>query len=121
MSTGKSQTVIIDKLQLEKSVHYNFEYYSKYLFIDKDDGSWKDISDDDSDIINLNTDEANIMVYEGARLVGLGATKPKAKGSRNADFDVELARKYDAYWSENPSTALPQSYDGGAGISKELL
>ncbi len=121
MATGTSQTVIIDKLQLEKTVHYNFEYYSRYMFIDKDDGSWKEISGDDADIINLSTDEANIMVYEGARLVSLGATKPKAKRGKNTDFDVEVTRKYNAYWAENPSTALPQSYDGGAGISKTFL
>ncbi len=116
MNSGKTQTVIIDKISLEKTTHYNFEYFSQYLFRDKDDNSWKATADDDADIINLGEKEAGILVYEGCRLVGFGGKKKKGI----ANFDEELLRKYNAYWANNPSSELPPSYSSSPNIGKTL-
>lgn len=118
METGESQTVIIDKISLEKTKMYNFEYYSKYMILDKDDNSWKAIADDDADIINLEEDPAGILVYEGAILVAEGATKSKAKKGQN--FEGSLGRRLNAYWAENPSSQLPPMYSGSPNIGKTL-
>ena len=116
MNSGETQTVIIDKLSLEKSVAYNFEYFSKYLFKDATTGSWKETADSESDTINLGEKEANIHIYEGARLVGMGAKKKKNEPA----FDEELIRKYNSYWAMHPSSALPLQYTDSPNISKTL-
>lgn len=118
MESGKSQIVIIDKISLEKAVAYNFEYFSTYMFKDKDDNSWKNTTDDDEDIINLDEKEASILVSEGAILVGESATKPNKK--QGQDFISSLARKYSNYWANNPSSELPPMYSGLTDISKTL-
>lgn len=117
MNSGETQTVIIDRLSLEKTIPYNFEYFSNYLFKDKDDNSWKATPDDDADIINLGEKEAVLMVYEGCRLVGFGAKKKKGEPA----FDEELVRKYNSYWSRNPSSEAPVQYSGSPKIGKTLI
>ncbi len=116
MKTGKSQTVIIDKLSLEKSISYNFEYFSEYLFRDRITNAWKETADNDADIINLGKKEASIIVYEGCRLVGFGGKKKKGV----SNFNDELLRKYNAYWANNPSSEAPQQYSNSPDISKTL-
>lgn len=117
MNSGESQTVIIDKISLEKNIIYNFEYFSKFLFRDKDDNSWRAVADNDSDIINLGEKEASILVYEGCRLVGFNGKKKSAVPA----FDQELTRKYDLYHSRNPSSEQPPMYSEQQKISKRFI
>jgi hypothetical protein len=116
MNSGESQTVIIDKISIEKGMMYNFEYYSSYLFKDATTNAWKETATVDADVINLGEKEASIIVYEGCRLIGFGGKKKKGM----ANFDEELMRKYDAYWETNPSSALPMQYSGSPNIGKTL-
>lgn len=118
MESGTSQVVVLDKISLEKTALYNFEYYSTKMFQDKDDNSWKDTTDDDADTINLGEKEAELLVYEGAILVGESATKPNKV--KEQDLVGSLARRYNAYWANNPSSELCPSYSGLTDISKKL-
>lgn len=56
--------------QIFSSVGEIFEivYYSKYLFRNSS-GVWLETPSDDTDIVNLDTDSYNILLYETARLV----------------------------------------------------
>lgn len=116
MKSGKTQTVIIDKISLEKTIAYNFEYFSTHLFRDRTTNIWKAIADNDADIINLGEKEAGILVYEGIRLVSFGGKKTKGV----ANFNEELLRKYEAYHASNPSSELPLSYTSSPKIGKSL-
>jgi len=117
MKTGKSQIVIIDQISLIKSYFYYFEYYSNSMFIDGESGVLTSTPTKDTDIINLSEKEADILVYEGCRIVALSGIKRKDV----PPFDQELMRKYNSYWADNPSSALPQTYVSDTGISKEFL
>lgn len=116
MKTGKSQKVIIDQITLTQGFFYLFEYYSDKAFINAA-GDWVDAPTEPTDTINLSKREAAILVYEGCRIVALSAIKRKDI----PPFDQELMRKYSTYWADNPSSALPQSYEADSGISKEFL
>ncbi len=116
MKTGKSQIVITDRISLIETYLYNFEYYSNNMFIDSN-GNWVSTPTDITDKINVSEKEADILVYEGCRIVALSNLKRKDV----PPFDQELMRKYNSYWADNPSSALPQTYVSDTGISKGFL
>lgn len=116
MKTGKSQTVIIDKISLTQGYFYNLEYYSNKMFIDVN-GKWVSTPTVDTDVINLSEREADILVYEGCRIVALSGIKRKDV----PPFDQELMRKYNSYWADYPSDAQLQTYTNDTGISKDFL
>ena len=116
MKIGKSQVVIIDQISLIQTSFYSFEYFSTNMFIDES-GKWVSTPTKSTDKINLSEKEADILVYEGCRIVALSGIKRKDV----PPFDQELMRKYNSYWADNPSSALPQTYVSDTGISKEFL
>jgi len=102
MESGQSQTVVIDSITLEKSKAHDFEYYSSYLFVDGTTGAFK-AEPEDGDYINLDRDALGILHWEAARKVG-------RKPISGLDFSTELAREYDQYYLNHPSSAQPISY-----------
>lgn len=103
MTTGQTQTVIIDKLTLQKSAHHNFEYISSSMFVDGTTGAFKS-TPVSGDYINLDRDAMGCLHYEACLIVG----KPSISG---INFGNELAREYQNYWANHPSTAQPISYN----------
>lgn len=73
---------------------YDINYYSKYLF-KSDAGAWKEEVDDDSDIVNLDTDSYNLLTYKVAEMLAM------QQQGESSEFDV-------AYYTENYQRALAQ-------------
>lgn len=63
---GTAETDLrIDNIVVRRGYIYNIEYYSKYLF-QNSAGTWKEETDDDSDIVNLDTESYNIYLFKVA-------------------------------------------------------
>lgn len=107
---GTSQTIIVDKLTLQRTAHYYFEYYSNRLFIDGTTGAWKD-TPTTGDYVNLNRDTRDILHYETVILVAQGNTKIRQARSGFDNFTAQLSRKYNQYWSRHPSSEMPLTYN----------
>lgn len=119
-ASGTSQTVILDRITLQKSAQHYFEYYSNRMFVDATTKAWKDEPEDNSDLINLNRDAMGVMHYECARLAIQSATFDKTDSQESKRFDNELARKYDQYFARHPSSEMPLSYNISPDIGREV-
>jgi hypothetical protein len=108
--SGTTETVIIDKITVQKSAHYYFEYYSDRLFIDGTTGAWK-TTPEKGDKVNLDNTARDILHYETVLLTAQGNTKIKRDRSGFDNFTAQLGRKYNAYWDKFPSTEQPLSYN----------
>lgn len=87
--------VRVDNLVARLPTFYEIVYYSKYLFRNTS-GTWIEspTSVDDSDLINLDTDTFNVLLYEVAFLAA-----QEIQGE-DATFDVTFfARKRDEVWN----------------------
>ncbi len=87
---------------------YELVYYSKYLFRDGTTGAWKESPTDDGDIVNLDTDSYNVLLYETALLVA-----QELQGEDSA-FDVKFWERqkknaWDDYEVNHPSEAIPKT------------
>lgn len=107
---GTTETVIIDKISLQKSAQYYFEYYSNRLFIDGTTGAWKEAAAS-GDRINLAQEARDILHYETVLLIAQGNTKIRQSRSGFDNFTGQLARKYNQYWERFPSSEQPLSYN----------
>jgi hypothetical protein len=65
---------------------YDMVYYSKYLF-KSESGTWKEEPTEDSDYINLDVEEQNLLLYEACFLVA------QEFGGEDSSFDSR-------YWAE---------------------
>lgn len=110
MTSGQTQTVIVDKLTLQKSAHHNFEYVSNKPFVDGTTGFFKD-TPESGDYINLDRDARGCLHYEACLIVG----KPSIAG---LNFGNELAREYQNYWANHPSAAQAISYNIAPQIAR---
>ena len=118
---GTTETVIIDKITLQQTAHYYFEYYSNRLFIDGTTGAWKDTPTVTSDRINLDRDTRDILHYETVLLIAQGNTKIRQNGSGFDNFTAQLARKYQQHWSRHPSSEAPMSYNNLHDSQRDLI
>lgn len=116
MKTGKTQTVVLGKITIQKNALFFLEYYSNRIFIDGTTGAWKD-TPVKGDLINLNRDALGILHYETARLVIQAATVDQVKSAESTRFDTELSRKYEQYYMRHPSSEQPLSYSTMADIA----
>jgi hypothetical protein len=66
---------------------YNMEYYSKYIFRDGTTSVWKEETDDDADLINLDTDSYNLYLYKVAEMCS-------QQSERTKDDTVFFQREY---------------------------
>jgi hypothetical protein len=62
---GNAQTgILVNNIFAAMPLYCNLEYYSKYLFRDGTTGAFKEIPTATSDIVNLDTESYNILVYQ---------------------------------------------------------
>jgi hypothetical protein len=73
----------IDSVTARLGSIYELVYYSKYLF-KSDAGTWKEEPTDDSDYINLDLEELNLLLYETCYLVG------QEFGGEDTRFDTDF-------------------------------
>lgn len=114
-TSGTSQTIIIDKIELHKSAHAYFEYYSNRLFVDGTSGAWKD-TPVSGDSINLTRDAGGILHYEAVVLIAQNSTFVSVSEKEMRNFTGQLKRKYDAHFGRHPSTEQPMSYNHLDGV-----
>ena len=116
--TGKTATVLVDKMTIQKSNHYDFEYYSNAPYVDGVTGAlWKStISNSNGDKINVDRDVAGILHYELCLLVTQSSTFDNIDSQASRRFEGQLQRKYEAYWAIHPSAESPVTYN----ISPEI-
>lgn len=117
MNTGQSQTIILDQIALCSSALYNFKFTSNEIFLDATTGERKNITSNESDLINLDDQEYEIFKYECCRIVLQETTNEKTKSIESEKFDTELSRKYSLYFAKNPTNELPISYNQSPEIS----
>lgn len=64
VSTGAQTAMRLDNIVARLGSIFNIMYYSKYLFKDATTGGWQETITDDSNIINLDTESYNLLVYQ---------------------------------------------------------
>lgn len=116
-TAGTTQTIIIDKLELHKTAHAYFEYYSNRLFVDGTSSAWKD-TPVLGDSINLTRDTIGILHYEAVVLISQNSTFVSVSEKEMGNFAAQLKRKYDQHFGRHPSTEQPISYNHLDGVEK---
>jgi hypothetical protein len=81
-------------------------YYSKYPWQDVA-GVWKENSDEDTDFLNADADEYDMMIEKGVMVAGLEVDETSASNAAQIKYD----RKLSAYSRGNPSEALVETSD----------
>jgi len=112
-TSGNTETVIIDKITIQKSEVFYLEYYTTNMFINGTTGAWQStVSYVNNDLINVDRDVAGILRYELCILIEQASTQSNPK----EDFRAQLQRKYNAYFAVHPSDEAPLTYS----ISPEI-
>jgi hypothetical protein len=111
-------TILIDRITLQSSAIFYFNYVSNRAFIDGTTGVWKDDVAEDTDYVNFDRDLLGILHYEMCVLVDQATTKRSAKANtaQVSAFIGQLKTKYAQYWEKFPSEEEPLSYS----ISPEI-
>jgi len=92
-----------DEILIKKGEHYYVVYYSKYGW-QTSAGSWQEESSNDTDLLNADTTEYEIIAEKTAELVE-GQVLRNREEAEVHKREYELAKE--KYQSENPSEALP--------------
>ena len=64
VATAPQTGVLVNNIFCGMPLLCNIEYYSKYLFRDGITGVYKEVPTDPSDLVNLDTESFNILVYQ---------------------------------------------------------
>jgi len=99
MKTGQTQNVVFGRVTVQKSVLFNFEYESTYLFVTSA-GSWIETPTKSNDSVNINQDLRNIFHYE---LCKIAERKIKKNKDGTSGFEKELQLEYEAYFNRHPN------------------
>lgn len=95
----------LDNIVCANGVYYGMSYYSKYLF-QGSSGTWKEDTDDDDDIINLDTHNFNLYLFKVASLAA-------AQTADNKDdalyFNNEYTKALREYKKQNGSDRQKKS------------
>ncbi len=125
-TTGQTQTVIVDRITLQKSELFFMGYCSTKAFIDVTTGVWKDTLTVD-DYVNFDRDLLGILHYEICILVDQATTNRRVQGagkgggsSQLSIFGAQLKAKYQAYFDKFPSEEEPLSYSISPEIDKNM-
>lgn len=113
-TTGNTLTMIFDKITVQVSAPYFFEYFSSSPYISGSTGAyWQStISYANNDQINLDYNElGDVLHYEMCMLVVQSATFDNVDGQASKRFEGQLRRSWQAYWAEHPSGQAPLSYN----------
>lgn len=121
-TTGQTMTIVFDKFTLQNFVPFYLEYYSNSPYISGSTGAyWQStISYTNNDKINLNRDVSGILHYEMCLLVVQSSTFDAVDGQASKRFEGQLRRKYDAYWSNHPSSEAPLTYSKSPEIDMSI-
>lgn len=92
----------VDNIVVRSGVGYMIQYYSSYLFSDPITGEWRATPLDDSDVINVDDDEYQILVLEGCSILVDEAQKPTDIADK---FEKKLKEAYEEYTNDNKSEA----------------
>ena len=98
----------VDKLGSTVELTVELVYYSSYMYRTST-GTWKENADDDDDLINLETDSYNLMVYKTAELAS------DQISGKDAGFDYSIySKKYEEglkkYTSNYPSENIKPQF-----------
>jgi hypothetical protein len=110
---GTAQTAVrLDQITAALGTILEIEYYSKYMFRDASTGAFQETVTDDSNLINLDTDSLNLMLYKTAYLAvqqqqGLDALGFDAQYFK-AEYDSRLSRQW--YLSKSQVTKVQGTY-----------
>lgn len=92
--SGVVQTqVLLNQFWSRLGVIFNQEYYSKYLFRDATTGSFKEKTTDPTDMVNLDTDAVNGLLY-----AMLGMAAQQVQGEAALYFDANEAEQQYQAW-----------------------
>lgn len=121
-TTGTTLTIVFDKFTLQNFVPFYLEYYSNNAYISGSTGAyWQStISNSNNDKINFNRDVAGILHYEMCLLVTQSSTFDAVDGQASKRFEGQLKRKYNAYWSNHPSSEAPLTYNKSPEIDMSI-
>ena len=119
-SGATSQTVIMDKITVQKNSHYNLEYYSNRMFADGTTGAWKD-TPVKGDNINLGRTEIGILHYEAVVLIAQNSSFVSISAKELENFISQLERKYESYEGKHPSSEMPLSYNTLPPLAEDML
>lgn len=107
--TGSMTACLVNGLNSILGTILNYEYYSKYLFRDAITGAFQETVDDDSNLINLDTESYNLLTYQVAYICFQQQQGQDARAdagfSKNA-YDAGVIRYKAQYKSE---ISKPQS------------
>lgn len=85
-------TVRLDNIVVREPQIFEIEYYSKFLFRDSS-GTWKEKPTEENDLINLDTESYNLLLYEFMHLVA------QVVQGEEARFDASFFKeKRDEAW-----------------------
>ncbi len=95
--TGSAQTNFrVDRMFFALPTIYEMVYYSKYIFQNAS-GSWIETTSNDTDLVNLDTDSYNILLYKCAELAGLQVQQAIPMRGKMINFDFSTyGSMYDA-------------------------
>lgn len=115
-------TILIDRITLQSSAIFYFNYISNRAFIDGTTGEWKDEVAEDTDYVNFDRDLLGILHYEMCVLVDQATTKRSAKANtaQVSAFIGQLKTKYAQYWEKFPSEEEPLSYSITPEIDRSI-
>lgn len=85
---GAQNTFRIDKMFFALPTIYEMVYYSKFIF-QNSAGSWQENTSADTDLVNLDTDSYNILLYKCAELAGLQLQQAIPLRGKLLNFDFE--------------------------------
>jgi hypothetical protein len=97
-------TVRFDNILARLPEIYEIDYYSKFLF-QNSSGEWIEEPSADTDIINLDTETYNLLLYEFGELVSQANQAEEAQ-SDLAFFSAKKKEAVEKYLSDNPSEAI---------------
>lgn len=104
-TTGAIANIRVDSITCSIGRYFDIKYYSKYL-IKSSVGTWLQRTTDDTDIIVLDADAINILIYET-----LIECAQQAEGS-DSGFDMSYANtKLDGEFSRRGGQIKPGLYD----------
>lgn len=109
MKSGKTQTIVVDRITMQLATQFYVEYYSNRVFIDGTTNAWKE-TPVSGDSINLAEEAAEIFHYECCKLVVQAATYNSVDRLEGFSFKEELRDAYRAYYARFPSSEEPLSY-----------
>lgn len=96
---GTAQTAVrLDQITASLGTIMEVVYYSKFLFRDATTGAFQETVTDDSNLVNLDTESYNLLLYKVAQLAVQQQQGIDAIGYDGEFFEKEYERRLTRYW-----------------------